>query len=237
MMCRERQRGIGEERVDLRIVERGPFEVEEQQRGRNGRRPLLVAGHASAVPRVGGVDREAQCGVVPGSTEQIGEVGLVAEVVAQLGDVEGGDLTTPPGRARPPLPRPGRSTNRRRRRRAAVRCPRRSRMPQVGGGVVGRTFGRSAWRRRRTWIEPTGRWPGCRVRGRDRRVLRSARADGAPRRAARISGGSSRTRQTKIRSYAGVSVRASRVVSDDPGHQVAGHRRVRVRDRRAGRAR
>ena len=77
--------------VGAPIVERRPFEVEEQQHRRDRRRALFGALHQSAVGRVDRVGREAQAGVVAGTADELVDLGQLVHRRSQTGSVQLGD--------------------------------------------------------------------------------------------------------------------------------------------------
>ena len=77
--------------VGALVVDRRPFELEEEQLGLHRRGLLLDAREQRAVGRVGGVDGEAQHRVVAGAAEAIDDRLELGHRGGELGAVELGD--------------------------------------------------------------------------------------------------------------------------------------------------
>ena len=87
----EVERRVREQRVGALVGDRGPLELEEDRAGRDRGRLLLDPLHERAALGVGGVDGEAQPGVVAGAAEVLLQLGDVLHHRGQAGGVEVGD--------------------------------------------------------------------------------------------------------------------------------------------------
>ena len=81
----------GEQLVGALVVDRRPFELEEEQLGLHRRALLLDAREQRAVGRIGGVDGEAQHRVVAGASQPIDDRLELGHGGGELGAVEFGD--------------------------------------------------------------------------------------------------------------------------------------------------
>ena len=91
VVAAERELLVGEELGGAVVVDRGPFELDEDELVVDRGGLLLGARDQRAVRRVGGVDGEAQARVRVGATDEIADRGELVHELGEAGGVELGD--------------------------------------------------------------------------------------------------------------------------------------------------
>ena len=82
---------IGEQGIGSGVVDRCPFELDEDESAHHDRRALLHGLHQGAHLGIGGVDGEGETGIGGGPADEIGQLAEASEQPRQAVDVEVGD--------------------------------------------------------------------------------------------------------------------------------------------------